>query len=235
MAETKYLVSKIKQNKSNMAPEIKIIEKPNWVSWDDIRQCLIDAHSVNRAMGINMTHYQWPANRIRESLGKNGFMLVALDGRKLVGTAGIGEKYGRNWYVRGRCYAYMCFAGVLPQYSGKGIFKMLEIKREELAKQYGYDILVGDTHANNKHRLDMALNNGFRLVRYFRATNGDHYHYSVVYVKWLSGCPYSDKQINRYYRLSWLLVRLKYNKRGEERSRITTAICRRLNNRLKVL
>ena len=88
---------------------IQIIEKPDWVSWDDIKQCLFEAHSVNRAKGINMDHYQWPTEKIKESLGENGFMLVALDGDKVVGTAGIGEKFGNKWYSKGR-YAYMCFA-----------------------------------------------------------------------------------------------------------------------------
>jgi hypothetical protein len=116
-----------------MNSDIKIIEKPDWVSWEDIKQCLYEAHSVNRAKGINMAHYQWPAEKIKESLGEKGFMLLALDGDKLVGTAGIGEKIGKNWYANGR-YAYECFASVLPEYAGKGIYKMLEIRREEKLK-----------------------------------------------------------------------------------------------------
>ena len=157
-----------------MESEIQIMEKPGWVSWDDIKQCLYEAHSVNRAKGINMAHYQWPAEKIQESLGENGFMLVALDGDKLVGTAGIGEKFGNKWYANGR-YAYECYASVLPEYAGKGI---------------GYDVLIGDTHSKNTHRIEIALKNGFRLVRFFRAASKDHY--SVVIVKWLNGCPYSS-------------------------------------------
>lgn len=168
---------------------IQIIEKPEWVSWDDIKQCLYEAHSVNRAKGISMAHYQWSAEKIQESLGEGGFMLVALDGDKLVGTAGIGEKYGNIWYANGR-YAYECYAGVLPDYAGKGIYKMLEIRREEKAKEEGYDVLIGDTHSKNTHRIEIALKNGFRLVRFFRAASKDHY--SVVIVKWLNGCPYSS-------------------------------------------
>ena len=168
---------------------IQIIEKPEWVSWDDIKQCLYEAHSVNRAKGISMAHYQWSAEKIQESLGENGFMLVALDGDKLVGTAGIGEKFGNKWYANGR-YAYECYASVLPEYAGKGIYKMLEIRREEKAKEEGYDVLIGDTHSKNTHRIEIALKNGFRLVRFFRAASKDHY--SVVIVKWLNGCPYSS-------------------------------------------
>ena len=169
-----------------MEHKIEIIEKPDWVSWNDIRCFLFEAHTNNRAKGINMTHYQWSAEKIRESLGEKGIMLVALEGKKLVGTAGIAEKFGKSWYANGR-YAYECYAGVLPDYAGQGIFKQLEIKREELAKRYGYEKLLGDTNSKNIHRQKIALKNGFRLVRFFRASD----HYSVVMVKWLNGCPYS--------------------------------------------
>jgi len=185
-----------------MNSDIKIIEKPDWVSWEDIKQCLYEAHSVNRAKGINMAHYQWPAEKIKESLGEKGFMLLALDGDKLVGTAGIGEKIGKNWYANGR-YAYECFASVLPEYAGKGIYKMLEIRREEKAKEDGYDVLIGDTHSKNYHRIDIALKNGFRLVHFFRAASKDHYN--VVIAKWLNGCPYSSF----YCRMKFQISKLK--------------------------
>jgi len=183
---------------------IKIIEKPDWVSWEDIKQCLYEAHSVNRAKGINMSHYQWPAEKIKDTIGDNGFMLVALDGNKLVGTAGIGEKYGKTWYAKGR-YAYECFAGVLPDYAGKGIYKQLDIRREEKAKEEGYTVLIGDTHANNAHRIDIALKNGFNLVRFFRASSKDHYN--VVIAKWLDGCPYPRLYIK--IRFFWSKIRTK--------------------------
>lgn len=211
---------------------IQIVEKPDWVSWDDIKQCLFEAHSVNRAKGINMDHYQWPTEKIKESLGENGFMLVALDGDKVVGTAGIGEKFGNKWYSKGR-YAYMCFASVLPEYAGKGIYKMLEIKREAKVREDGYTVLIGDTHSKNTHRIDIALKNGFKLVRFFRAASKDHYN--VLMVKWLGKRTYSNTYIRIHYCLSYLLVRTMYNSKGRERSRIITSICLRLNRRLKVM
>lgn len=190
-----------------MDSDIKIIEKPDWVSWEDIKQCLYEAHSVNRAKGINMTHYQWPAEKIKASLGENGFMLVALDGSKVVGTAGIGEKFGNRWYVNGR-YAYECYASVLPEYAGKGIYKMLEIKREERAKEEGYNVLLADTHSKNKHRIEIALKNGFRLVQFFRAGSKDHF--SVVIAKWLNGCPFSRRYCFYRYHKSRLKTLVKY-------------------------
>ena len=167
---------------------IQIVEKPDWISWDDIKQCLVDAHADNRAKGINMSHYQWPSERIKDSLGERGFMLVALDGDKLIGTAAIGDKSSSYWYIAGK-YAYVCFDGVIPRYRGRGIFRLLDSKREENAQKRGFDVLVFDTHEKNVHRQKIALKNGYRYVRFFRAKGGDHY--SVVMVKWLKSCPYS--------------------------------------------
>lgn len=171
-----------------MNSSITIVEKPDWVSWEDIKQCLVDAHAINRAAGINMTHYQWPAEKIKDSVENNGTMLVALDGEKVVGTAAIVNKQGRNWYVPGQ-YAYMCYAAVLPEYSGQGIYKALIKKREEIAREKHFDILLLDTHYENKRIQEIAKKNDYRYVQFLRARSKDHY--SVVMVKWLSGCPYS--------------------------------------------
>ena len=179
---------------------IQIIEKPEWVSWDDIRQCLYEAHAPNREKGINMTHYLWPAEKIKESLGEHGVMLVALDGGKVVGTAAFAERTQKRWYTDGSCYAFLCFDSVIPYYTGKGIFGLLDKKREEKAKEYGYNVLIFDTHSKNAHRIDIALRNGFRLVRFFRASSNDHY--SVIMAKWLRGKSYSHGYCVYRYQIS---------------------------------
>lgn len=189
-----------------MSTDIQIIEKPDWISWDDIKQCLMDSHAVNRARGINMAHYQWPVEKIKNSLGENGVMLVALDGKKVVGTAAIGEKNGNAWYVKGR-YGYMCFAGVLPEYNGRGIYKALISKRETIAKDLGYHVLLLDTHRENKRIQEIALKNGYKFVRFFLANSKDHY--SVVMVKWLDDCPYSSFYCWRKYLLSKVKTMLR--------------------------
>jgi GNAT superfamily N-acetyltransferase len=177
---------------------IQIIEKPDWVSWDDIKQCLYEAHALNRERGINMTHYLWPAGKIRDSLGEQGVMLVALDGRKVVGTAAIADKTSTSWYSNGR-YAYVCFDAVIPDYVGKGIFKQLDTKREDNAKEKGYSVLVFDTHSKNVHRQNIALKHDYKYVSFFKAKSGDHY--SVVMAKWLNGCPHSTFYCRKQYYL----------------------------------
>ena len=194
-----------------MSTSIKIIEKPDWVSWEEIKECLINAHSINRAKGINMTHYQWPEEKLRDLIEPNGVMLVALDGEKIVGTAAFSEKQGSTWYVKGR-YAYICFDSVLPEYSGCGIFKKLDILREEIIKERGYGVFIGDTHIKNKSRIRIAKKNGYHLVRCFRGKNSDHY--SVVIAKWLNGCPYSRFYCLARFYYSWVIVHL-YTVYGE--------------------
>lgn len=190
-----------------MKADIQIIEKPDWVSWEEIKQCLSDAHATNRANGINMAHYQWPAEKIIETIGENGVFLVALDDKKLVGVAAIAEKRADTWYAKGR-FAYMCFAGVLPSYSGEGLYHRLTAKREEIAKSMGYQTLVFDTHQNNKKIQSIAIQNGYRLVRFFRASSKDHY--SVVMAKWLNGCPYSVGYCWIKYNMSRLKTIVRY-------------------------
>lgn len=185
-----------------MNDTLSIIEKPDWVSWEDIRQCLIASHTNNRRDGINMGHYQWPAERIKEFVGDKGVMFVALDERKLVGTAAIIERDGHSWYAPGR-YAFLGFAGVLPDYVGRGIYKALSLKREEYAQIMGYQVLVMDTHKDNIHLQNIAVKNGYRYVRYFLVSSHDHYN--VVLAKWPSGCPYSAT----YCRYKFLCSKLK--------------------------
>lgn len=188
-----------------MLPEIKIIEKPDWVSWDDIKRCLVDAHAVNRARGINMAHYQWPAEKIREYIGHDGVILVALDGKKVVGTAAISRKVSDGWFAKGE-YAYMCFASVLPQYNGQGIYSRLIQLREKIALEQNYTVFVLDTHEKNTKIRKISQSNDYSLVGYFRTMNNDHYN--VILAKWVAGCPYSKLYCKFRFNLSWIKAHL---------------------------
>ena len=81
--------------------DIQIIEKPDWVSWDDIHELLVEAHAVNRARGISMRKPSLPGEEIKKEIGSDGIMLVALDGVKLVGTAALLTKQKHSWFVTG--------------------------------------------------------------------------------------------------------------------------------------
>lgn len=169
--------------------DFNIIEKPDWVSWDDVHDVLVKAHAQNRANGINMRKPTLPGEKIAEEVGNEGKMFVALDGRRVVGTGAIVLKR-KSYWCGGKqdCYACVFFDSVLPEYNGLGIFKRLDLRREKEASSMGIDKLLADTHENNQHRLQIAQKAGYKFVDYKFC--GDHYN--VVMVKWLNGCPYSD-------------------------------------------
>lgn len=167
--------------------KIEILEKPERVSWDDIHDVLWKSHAQNREKGINMALPSLPGEKIKEKVEGQGKMLVALCDGKVVGTAAIKTKQPNLWCGKGN-YAYCCFASVLPEYNGLGIFKKLDLKREELAKSMGLNRMLGDTNENNKHRLDIARKAGYIFVDISVWKD----HYNVVMVKWLNGCPYPN-------------------------------------------
>lgn len=109
---------------------IQILVKPDSISWDDIHDCLWASHDVNRTKGVIMKFPSLPGAEIQKRIENgNGKMFVALDGDKVVGVAGYQIKHSTYWFCKSD-YLYLCFAGVLPEYSGKGIYKMLYIYRE---------------------------------------------------------------------------------------------------------
>ena len=169
--------------------DILIIEKPDYITWDEIKSCIWNAHSENRSKGIMMGNPSLPADEIRKIIENNGKMLVALIDGKVVGTAAITRKRASLWCgKKNEEYAHFCFASVLPQYKGKGIFKLLEIKREQMVLGMNINKIMTDTHENNIKRLNIAKKNGYKFVDYKVCKD----HFNIVLVKWLYGCPYSD-------------------------------------------
>ena len=211
--------------------KITIVEKPDWVSWNDIHDVLVAAHADNKLKGIVMQHQRLSGEEIKQELGSAGVMIIALDGQKVVGVAAIEEKIGKQWYLKGR-YGYLCFAGVLPDYRGKGIYTSLIKKREQKAKELNYNLLAFDTHKDNLIVQEIAQKNGYRLVRYFRAQTGDHFN--VAMVKWLNGQDAFNKKVKQAYCLSKLLTIIQFKRNGKERTRLTTLVCQGINRWLKV-
>lgn len=165
--ETGELAFQLKQYRAiiHMNQNIQIIEKPEWVSWNDIHEVLVKAHAQNRANGINMKKPTLPGEKIAEEIGDEGKMFVALDGRRVVGTSAIVVKR-KSYWCGGKQERYACiyFASVLPEYNGQGIFKKLDLKREKESLSMGIDKMLGDTHERNQHRLKIAQKAGYKFV-----------------------------------------------------------------------
>lgn len=204
-----------------MEPVIQIVEKPDWVSWDGIHGVLYEAHAENRSKGINMRKPSLPGEEIKKEIGDDGVMLVAMDGEKVVGTAALLVKKGNAWYNK-EVYGYLCFDAIIPSYRGKGIYGALCEKREEIARKKGIDRLSFDTHLDNTPVIGINKKQGFKPV----SIKVLHDHWNVVLFKWLDGCPFSEKRIERKYKMSGLLTRIRFKRGNVERSRIVSFICK---------
>ena len=188
---------------------VQVIEKPEWVSWDEIHEVIWKAHEANRQQGINMRFPSLPGEEIRKRVEGNGKMFVALDGKKVVGTAAIRTKKMDLWCGKGE-YAYLCFASVLPEYSGQGIYRQLYIYIERESTKNGLSRVMFDTHEKNTRMTEINLKHGYKKVSYKRYDD----HYNIIFVKWLDGCPYSDSRCSVGFTIQKLRAKLKALLRG---------------------
>ena len=188
-----------------MEQNIQIIEKPDWVSWDDIHDVLWNAHKENRQKGINMRLPTMTGEELRKFIEGRGKLFVAMDGEKVVGTLGFVVKEGNKWYNRGR-YCYSCLGAVLPENSGKGVIRALADKVREAELEIGVDVLISDTNEKNAKIQKILNRREWVLVGY--AARSDHY--GKIYAKWLNKRPYPLWYIKLRALQSKLYVKTRY-------------------------
>ena len=211
--------------------EIKVMPKPDWVSWDDIHELLLKAHKKNIEQGIILGYPQMSGEKIKQKLGEEGCCWVALDGDKLVGTTSVTYFQGKSWWNRGKKVAHGCFTGILREYQGIGIIEELNAKKYEHIRSMGVDMTEGDTAETNYTVLKVYGKDGYKMVSYY-APNSNHN--SVRIAKWLNGCPFSDKFINRRFKIARFLTRMQYKPGKVERSRVISFFCKAAKNKLLI-
>ena len=170
-----------------MMDNIQIIEKPDWISWDDIHNLLWKAHAENRRNGVVMRYPSLPGEEIRNRIDGKGKMLVSICDGKLVGTAALIIKEKKLWCGKGR-YGYCCFASVDSTFQGNGIYKEMCAIREQMARNMNISKMMMDTNEKNQKELSIAKKAGYKMVDL--AFWNDHFN--VICVKWLDVCPYSN-------------------------------------------
>ena len=184
---------------------IHIIEKPDWVSWDEIHSVVWNAHAQNREKGIIMSYPSLSGDEIRRRIENDGKLFIALDGQKVVGTLALIVKQGKNWYNKGR-YGYLCFGAVLPDYSGKGIYRSLYQLAESTSKQMGLSVLTRDTNENNARMLKISKQEGYLFVECKAYKD----HFNIVRAKWLNNCPFPTWYIKIRFVLSKFFVKTRF-------------------------
>ena len=188
-----------------MEQNIQIIEKPDWVSWDEIHDVLWAAHKENRQKGINMRLPTMTGEELRKFIEGRGKMFVAMDGERVIGTLAFIVKEGNKWYNRGR-YCYSCLGSVLPESNSKGVFRALMKSIVDAAEESGLNVFIHDTNENNARIQRIIAQRGHVLVGY-KACND---HYNKIYAKWLNKCPYPTWYIKFRALLSKLYVKTRY-------------------------
>ena len=187
--------------------EIKIIEKPQEISFQTIKDVLHRAHSVNFAKGLVMHTTELSAEELEAYLGDEGKCFVAMDGDQVVGTISLRVREKNTWYAHGKVVDEV-LGGVLPEYGGKHVFSSLSQKAEEYIRENGYSIIVFNTATENKRVQEIHKKNGFHYVSFFAAEDNDHY--SVIMAKWLNKCPFSKTEIWLRYNKKKLAVIMRY-------------------------
>lgn len=187
-----------------MDNSIQIVEKPDWISWDEIREVLWESHAENREQGINNALPSKSSDELRRFVGDRGKMFVALEGKKVVATGAVLIKNNRKWYSKGD-YAYVCLGAILPEYRRRGIYFPFEKILEAYAKSFS-SLLVTDMHENNKTPQKLRLREGFQYVAYKACKD----HYNVVKAKWFNESPYPLWYIKFRFQLSKQYVKTRY-------------------------
>lgn len=185
---------------------IQIIEKPDWVSWDEIHDLLSKAHQQNIANGMTMRTVNLSGAELKERVG-GGCCYVALDDNYLIGVGSIQISYVNKWFAKGMV-AKLMLGAVLPNYQGRGVYKMLLQKRIDYAQANHVGVVVMDTAEHNIKMQNILLKNGFRYVSCFVPKYSKHY--SVIMAKWLEECPYSKWYCKWKFWLQMTKMKLRY-------------------------
>lgn len=184
---------------------IQYIEKPDWISWDAVMECLRKSHETNNQHGIHMLSQNMTGRELQDDIG-TGKCFVALKGEQVIGTASVKFMRLNKWWGKDNLIAYLCHAGILKEFQGTAVFIGLYRLRDKFVNESGVEIVQTNTAEHNEGVLKLHLMRGFKYVQ-FSATGKGASYYSIIMVKWLKGCNYPDWYINFMYKLSKVVVK----------------------------
>jgi hypothetical protein len=175
------------------------MEKPDWVSWDDVIACIRSADTVNHKKGIHLHIAEVKPDEMKEDL-KNGRCIVALYNNKVVGTTSYKIRNLRKWYAWGKVI-YHSYEGIRPEYRGTDVYFHLTELKDKYVRESGIKTYQCHTAEGNKTIIKINKIYGFKLVL-FRPNSVGLNYYSVTMVKWEDGCPFPDWYLKFMFNLS---------------------------------
>lgn len=177
--------------------------KPDWVSWQDIKNCMVKAHEPLRKKGVMMQNQTMTIEDFEKEY-KDAFCFVALKEKEVVGMCSYKIVKVNMWWHKGDII-YPFGDAVIPEYRGTDVYIELMRARLEHIKKSGIGILFFNTEENNKLVQKLNMKKGAKRLKLYASSKT--WYYSVVMAKWLNGCPYSDKYCDFRYKLSCLIVK----------------------------
>ena len=186
--------------------EIVYMIKPEWISWDEVQECQAQSHKRNIKNGLKMHCAELTGAELEKKLD-GGVCFVALEGKKVVGTASLMIQNSRKFIFKKRL-GYLCMEGVLPEYQGSDVYFGLQDIRMQYVMDNDIDILYFDTAGNNKLVRKLQAQQGYKNIYYisFRSTD----YYSVTMAKWIKGNPIPDCILKPFFFLSEKYVKLRF-------------------------
>lgn len=157
---------------------IEVIEKPDWITWEDIRTCIHRAHESNVSRGIEMKTLQYSAQELEERLAKYAIkskVFVALDGNRLVGTAAVTLEKKHRWCYDGNV-AHLHFAAVDPDYRGMNLYGRLSQLRYDFAYENDCKAIEFFTAEDNRRVQEINLSQGFQYVDFISPSDSQLYY-----------------------------------------------------------
>lgn len=163
---------------------MRILRKPDCISWDDLAKCQQRAHESNKEMGVSMQCADYTADDLKNALN-NAITLIALDkSDALAGMLSINFVEVKRWWHKGIA-AYICYVAVDPMFKGRGIYRLLSKEAEEIIRSKNVNVVYLNTHVNNILAKRTYERDGFKAVRFSPGSGTDYY--SIEMAKWLNG------------------------------------------------
>ena len=184
--------------------KVKYMLKPDWVSWESIHDCVAKASEINRKNGFCMQHSTMSVQELEDYL-KDGYCFIALLGEKVIGINALKIVKSQMWWAKGNV-GYEMLTDIDPEYKNTGAYWGLRKIRTNFARQQGVSILQFTTSEDNTTVQEINLRFGFKYIRYY--SSSETWYYSVLMVRWIDGCPYSDWYCDFRFKLSRFLTRL---------------------------
>lgn len=211
--------------------KIRVMEKPDWVSWDEIHEVLELSQIVNRKRGFNMINANLSGETLRKKVG-DGFCAIVLDGDKVIATQSVVLLDGDKWYSKGQKVAHYCLTGILKKYQGCGIKEMLDDECIKFIIRTAPDIIQANTAEDNVVVRKRAYEQGFIDTQCVTFKGTDYY--SVWFALWLKKCPFPLWYCRFRYWLSVIYTKTRYKPGKIERFK-TIALAVKACNKIKRL